>query len=173
MPNLWIESLPTILVKCVNSYTGAQRTDCLHYRKTYIAQIFGVIIFTLCIWAVTVSTAPIVVSFPLLLLIYNVLLQPLLAPEQYDPLYDHQYHEVVKVNWSLREFILQLYIPRYQEKSTHRYSKLRLKKTTKLSTNTVSFSLWRHQFSDNDYKQLIANLTDESMDLIWIKKGID
>lgn len=135
--------MPIILVKCVNSQTGAQRIDTFHYRETFIAQILTTIIGIFSVWAVIISTVPII---PSLLLIY--LLYRFRRKSRISSLTGNEYHRVIKVDWPLREWMLQVYFG-----------------------HSLTWLIWRHQLLECDYKQLIVNLNDEKMDVVWIKKS--
>lgn len=137
--------MPIILVKCVNTHTGAQRIDTFHYRETFIAQILTTTIGIFSVWAVVVSTAPIAPSLLLIFLLYKFG-----RKSRISSLTDNEYHRMIKVDWPLREWMIQIYF-----------------------SHGLAWLIWRHQLLECDYKQLIANLNDEQMDVVWIKKSTD
>ncbi|OEF27776.1 hypothetical protein A1QC_14505 [Vibrio rumoiensis 1S-45] len=97
------------------------------------------------IWAIIISTAPFVFSLLLISLLYSHGYKHLM--ESFNLNDFGEYCKVIRVNRSLNEFMIQVYL-----------------------SPQVPYRLWRHQMTDHDYKQFMALINDEQFGSVWIKK---
>ncbi|WP_153446289.1 hypothetical protein [Vibrio algicola] len=135
--------MPIISVKCVNPEQLVYRRHHFHYQDTAIPHIIALIFFLVLNWVIVVSLSPLLLSLLLIQLSFKLYFDS----DRFDfewqdncasyPL-ESLFVPVKSVQTELRMWLIQI---RLEGKVIH---------------------LWRHQFSDPDYRRLLVLLTQES-----------
>ena len=125
--------MPTILVKCANR---DKTTSVFHYHQTYIAQIYLVTLNCIVIWAISVSTLPLVASILLITISFSVLSNINLRSDKCLTGLK-TYQSLIRIDRQLSEFGLQI-----------------------ITKNGQVLRLMHHQFNGDEYKKLNAILDE-------------